>query len=66
MSTHDWPKWEVINQLGERLGIGLFARNKWRQRGVPYRYHLPMLQMAKQDGLDLSPEDLRPQDAEAA
>lgn len=41
------------------MGASDEAMLKWRQRGrVPYRLHLPMLQLASERGIKLTAEDL--------
>lgn len=53
-----WPAWPVIDELGAALGASEFARSKWRQRGVPYRLRLPMIEEAERRGIDISGADL--------
>lgn len=46
---------EVIERLAEELGVGEEARRKWRVRGhVPYRWRLPLLNLAQERGLSFS------------
>lgn len=50
---------ETIRELGAALGASDEAMLKWRQRGrVPYRLHLPMLQLASERGIKLTADDL--------
>jgi len=38
-------KWEAVLPVAEKLGVGVWARIKWRQRGaIPPRWHLPLLE----------------------
>ena len=36
--------WTVIDQIGEALGVGYRARQKWRQRNhIPHKYRLQIV-----------------------
>ena len=54
----------VIERIAARLGVRGETRRKWRERGkVPGRWHLPILQKARAEGLELNPDalfDFRP------
>jgi bifunctional DNA-binding transcriptional regulator/antitoxin component of YhaV-PrlF toxin-antitoxin module len=51
--------WGVIDRIAASLGVNQEARYKWRERGkVPGRWHLPILQQARQEGLELNPDAL--------
>jgi antitoxin component of MazEF toxin-antitoxin module len=51
--------WGVIDRIAAGLGVRSETRRKWRERGkVPGRWHLPILQKAGEEGLDLDPEAL--------
>ena len=60
MAKIDWPAWETIDELAKRMGVGDHARHKWRQRGVPHRYRLPLLERAQQLGKTLTKDDFEP------
>ena len=55
----------VIERIAASLGARGETRRKWRERGkVPGRWHLPILQKAKAEGLELNPDalfDFRPE-----
>jgi hypothetical protein len=36
--------WKQIEAAGLELGVGFWAVKKWRQRGIPYKYHVPLAQ----------------------
>lgn len=42
--------WQLINRLGADLGAKPAARLKWRQRGVPHKWRIPLLQAAEAAG----------------
>jgi antitoxin component of MazEF toxin-antitoxin module len=51
--------WGVIDRIAASLGVRSETRRKWRTRGkVPGRWHLPILQKAKAQALDLDPDAL--------
>jgi antitoxin component of MazEF toxin-antitoxin module len=51
--------WGVIDRIAAGLGVRRDARYKWRERGkVPGRWHLPILEKARAEGLDLDHEAL--------
>ena len=57
----EWPAFETIDALAPKLGVdSVRTRAKWRQRGVPYKYRLPLLRLAMQEGVFLSEADLVP------
>lgn len=60
MRQIDWPSWEKINRLGAALGVSEFARDKWRQRGVPHKWRLPMIERAKAQRIALDPTEFIP------
>ena len=47
----------VIDELAEELGATAVARKKWRQRGVPYRWRLPIIERAAKRGIKLAGAD---------
>jgi bifunctional DNA-binding transcriptional regulator/antitoxin component of YhaV-PrlF toxin-antitoxin module len=55
----------VIDRIAASFGVHGETRRKWRWRGkVPGRWHLPILQKAKAEGLELNPDalsDFRPE-----
>lgn len=51
--------WTTIDKIGARLGIGSASRWKWRQRGVPFKWHLALVAEAKKDGIMLDFATLR-------
>jgi antitoxin component of MazEF toxin-antitoxin module len=52
--------WGLIDRIAASLGVRSDTRRKWRTRGkVPGRWHLPILQKAKAEALELDPEALR-------
>lgn len=38
--TYDKDTWKSIADAGRRLGVNDEAIRKWRQRGIPYCWHL--------------------------
>jgi antitoxin component of MazEF toxin-antitoxin module len=54
----------VIERIAASMGARGETRRKWRERGkVPGRWHLPILQKARAEGLELDPDalsDFRP------
>jgi bifunctional DNA-binding transcriptional regulator/antitoxin component of YhaV-PrlF toxin-antitoxin module len=56
--------WIVVDRIAASLGARGETRRKWRERGkVPGRWHLPILQKAKAEGVELNPDalsDFRP------
>lgn len=58
-------KRHLIEAIAADLGIKKPALLKWRERGVPYRWHIPILRHAAERGLDISQHDLRPVEAAA-
>jgi antitoxin component of MazEF toxin-antitoxin module len=57
--------WSVVDRIAASLGARGETRRKWRERGkVPGRWHLPILQKAKAEGVELNPDalsDFRPE-----
>ena len=52
-------KIDLIDGLAAELNVSVDARKKWRQRGaVPHKWRLPILDLARQRGLSISPADL--------
>lgn len=47
--------WTLIDKAAEALGISEFARKKWRQRGVPAKWWLPI---SRQTRGEVPPEAL--------
>jgi len=43
MDTPD-TKFEMIDRIAAQLGAGEWARRKWRARGVPHKWRLPIIQ----------------------
>jgi hypothetical protein len=41
-----YKQWEFVVQTAEKFGVGPDARIKWRQRGVPHRWRLPLIKEA--------------------
>lgn len=67
MARIDWPAWETIDELAKGMGVRDYARLKWRTRGVPHRYRIPLLDEAERLGKTLSKNDFNaPIHAEAA
>lgn len=48
--------WVVITELAREAGVSAEAVKKWRQRGVPHKWRLPLLKRAAERGLDLPEE----------
>jgi hypothetical protein len=40
-------RWELIERLALEMGVTKVALDKWRIRGVPYRFHLPLIRAAQ-------------------
>lgn len=47
----------LIDRLAEELGVTPVARKKWRQRGVPHRWRLPIIERAAREGVELKGTD---------
>lgn len=55
-----WPEMDtdaLIDGLARELGVTVVARKKWRQRGVPHRWRLPIIELAAERGVELSSTD---------
>lgn len=61
METH-----ALIETLAKELGVTAVARKKWRQRGVPHRWRLPIIELAASRGVELSSNDFDRATQEAA
>src|SRR5215472_14973526 len=44
-------EWDFIEQAAHRLGVGDEALRKWRVRGVPGRWRLPIAELAAAGGM---------------
>jgi hypothetical protein len=56
-----WPAFETIDTLAPELGVDSErTRAKWRQRGVPHKYRLPLLMLAMRRGVVLTDKDMEP------
>jgi bifunctional DNA-binding transcriptional regulator/antitoxin component of YhaV-PrlF toxin-antitoxin module len=55
---------DLIDRIAQRLGVRSETRRQWRRRGtVPGRWHLPILEQARQEGCRLEVDalsDFRP------
>ena len=49
-------QWEFIEEAAQLLGIAAETVRKWRVRGVPGRYRLPIVQLAHRHGRQVDPE----------
>jgi hypothetical protein len=49
-------QWEFIEEAAHSLGIAAETVRKWRVRGVPGRYRLPIAQLALRDGRRVDPQ----------
>lgn len=49
----------LIEQLATEMGVGKYAVDKWRLRGVPHKYRLPLIRMAAERGVQLTEEDFQ-------
>jgi hypothetical protein len=47
----------LIDGLAKRLGARDDTRRKWRQRGVPHQWRLPIIESAAEMGVKLSSTD---------
>lgn len=45
--------WALIEAYAAELGVNAEARKKWRQRGVPHRWRLPLVNLASERGQQL-------------
>lgn len=44
----------IIDRLAQSLGVKIETRRKWRRRGkVPGRWHVPLLDQARREGVEL-------------
>ena len=50
MTTDDWT---FIREQAAAFGVTDAALYKWRQRGVPHRYRLPLVEAAQAAGRDV-------------
>ena len=60
--TIDWPAWPIIDELAAEMGVNETTRMKWRQRRVPHRHGLTLLEAATKKGIRLTANDLAPAD----
>ncbi len=49
-------EWDFIEQAAQSLGIAAEAVRKWRLRGVPGKYRLPITQLAESQGRQVDPQ----------
>src|SRR5271165_1734483 len=49
-------QWEFIEEAAHMLGIAAETVRKWRVRGVPGRYRLPIVQLANRHGRQVDPK----------
>jgi hypothetical protein len=56
----------LIDSLAKDLGVTAGTRKKWRQRGVPHRWRLPIIELAANRGVELSSADFDRSAREAA
>jgi DNA-binding transcriptional regulator YiaG len=54
------PQWEFIEEAARSLGISTDTVRKWRGRGVPGRFRLPIVKFDSRHGLPLDPAVLAP------
>lgn len=54
--SHDTRR--AIKQCGTIAGVHAEAMKKWFQRGVPGRWHLVLLRVARENNIELSEDDL--------
>lgn len=52
------PDWTLIEIAGRALGVGDHNLNIWRRRGVPGKWHLPLLRYARENDLRLIEADM--------
>lgn len=43
----------LIDDLAAELGASEAARKKWRQRGIPHRWRIPLIEAAAERGITL-------------
>ena len=41
------PKFQLVNDLAERLGVKYTARYQWRTRGVPSKWDIPLIRAGR-------------------
>lgn len=51
--------WDAILQIGRELGVDAEVLRKWRTRGVPFRYHVPLIERMRARGLAIDIDELR-------
>jgi hypothetical protein len=59
----------LIDEYAAKTRVTDAARKKWRQRGVPYRARLEIIEWAASEGISVSPSDFAAEpvdDSEAA
>lgn len=55
---------EVLRRLGgarfvaERFGLAVSTVHNWPERGIPHHLRYPMLQLGREQGAELSEDDL--------
>ena len=48
---YDMEPERLIDDIAKELGVTAAARKKWRQRGVPHRWRLPIMRAAAGRGV---------------
>ena len=51
-------RWPVIDKIASDLGVPKGTRRVWRQRQVPFRYWIPILEASRKMGLTITKGDL--------
>ncbi|MGB0854884.1 MAG: hypothetical protein ACPGSI_16430 [Pikeienuella sp.] len=57
---------EIIEPMAREMGVSAVAVEKWRERGVPHKWRLPLLDEAEKRGIDIDRAWFEPQKADAA
>jgi len=52
------PKWQIIDEIAEGLGVEAEARRKWRTRGVAHKWRIGILEEAKRRRIRINVSDM--------
>lgn len=56
--------WDLIDEIAASAGISPNTRRMWRERGVPYRMHVEIIDAARARGIALTADQLRQAESE--
>jgi hypothetical protein len=58
--TTNQNTWGIIDKIAKTIGVSDAARAKWRQRHVPHKYRIQIIEQARAEGFQLSASDFDP------